>query len=220
MNAASIAIGCLAIVTGTSSAAVFQKDGDLGSDLLLNEAAPGGNDWDLGGQEIFNGWEVRNVVNVGDEVSLEGIAMTFWANNTGPGGHTGNGTFTFTFYTLGANDRFDGVNNGETVLGTADVEFQSAGDGTGVYSATFDEAITFTADSTGFAFRIQSTNVIRMKRFGAAAPTSARQVRIDNGNRAGGEQYARFSFAGSIVPAPSAAAVLALAAGVAGRRRR
>jgi len=214
---------CVVALAGTAvNAATFStyNPGDLGA-TLIDEAALGGADLNLnGGSEIFAGFEVTNLFNAGDEVSITGIALPLWSNNMNANNNTENGTFTFTFYGLGGGpnaDKYDGEAN-ETLLGSAIVEFTSEGDGVFLFGAEFDSSIDFTADSSGFVFRIESTESIRLKR---GPNSTGQQIRIDNGNYAGGGgQFGSFTVAGSVVPAPMTAGVLSLAmAGMARRRR-
>jgi hypothetical protein len=208
-------------VASAGSAAVFSQynAGDLGS-TLIDEAALGGGDLNLnGGNEIFAGFQVRNLWNAGDEVSLTGIALPLWSNNLNDNNNTENGTFTFTFYDLGADGVFSGTNAGETLLGSATVEFDGEGGGVFVLGATFDSAIDFIAESDGLVFRIENTDSIRLKR---GPNMTGEQVRIDNGNLAGGGgQFGSFTLAGTVIPAPGTIVLASVAfVGVAGRRRR
>lgn len=74
---------------------------------------------------------------------------------------TSKGTFTFTFYELtggASTSAWNGLSNGESVLGTADVTFSSAGSGgTIIPCTTFDSALDFTATSTGIAIHVDSS---------------------------------------------------------------
>jgi MYXO-CTERM domain-containing protein len=217
-------VGALALFIGAgANAAVFStyNPGDLGPDLLIDEAVTGGADLVVdGGNAIFAGFEVANLWNAGDAVSITGIALPLWANSSNATNNTVNGTFTFTFYGLGGGpnaDKYDGEAN-EQLLGSATVDFTSQNTGVFVFDAIFDQAIDFTADSSGFVFRIQSTGSFRLKR---GAGTGAQQIRIDNGNYAGGGgQFGSFTFSGTAIPAPGAAGLLGLAMVGAGRRRR
>lgn len=210
----------LAAAATAANGAVFSEynAGDLGS-TLVDEAALGGDDLNLnGGTEIFNGWQVRNLWSAGDEVSLTGIALPLWSNNDNLNNNTENGTFTFTFYDLGADGVYSG-SGAETLLGSATVEFDMQGQGVFVLGATFDTAIDFIAESDGLVFRIENTASIRLKR---GPNTTAEQIRIDNGTLAGGGgQFGSFTLAGTVVPAPGAVGIASVAlAGFAGRRRR
>ena len=221
MRTASLAFAGLAMTAGVASAGVFSQynAGDLGA-TFVDEAALGGGDLNLNaGNEIFAGFQVNNLWNAGDEISLTGIALPLWSNNFNANNNTEDGTFTFTFYDLGADGVFSGTAGGETLLGSATVEFNTEGDGVFVMGATFDTAINFIAESDGLVFRIENTDSIRLKR---GPNMTGEQIRIDNGNFAGGGgQFGSFTLAGFVVPAPGAAGVFALAAaGLAGRRRR
>lgn len=217
-------VGALALFIGAgANAAVFTPfdPGDLGPDLLIDEAVTGGADLTVdGGSAIFAGFEVANLWNAGDAVSITGIALPLWANSANSTNNTVNGTFTFTFYGLGGGpnaDKYDGEAN-ETLLGSASVEFSSQGAGVLVFDATFDQAIDFNADSSGFVFRIESTGAFRLKR---GAGQGAQQIRIDNGNYAGGGGlFGSFTFSGTAIPTPATAGVFSLAFVAAMRRRR
>ncbi|MEM7756205.1 MAG: hypothetical protein AAF297_11280 [Planctomycetota bacterium] len=208
------------LAAGAGSAATFSEymAGDLGS-TLIDEAALGGADLNLnGGSEIFAGFQVRNLWNAGDDVSLTGIALPIWSNNTAANNNTENGTFTFTFYDLGADGVYSGSGS-ETLLGSAQVTFDGEGDGVFVLGATFDSAIDFTAESDGLVFRIENTDSIRLKR---GPNMTGEQIRIDNGNLAGGGgQFGSFTLAGTVIPAPGTIALGSVAlAGFTARRRR
>jgi autotransporter-associated beta strand protein len=109
-----------------------------------------------------------NLWSVGDKVSLTGIAVPLRSGTTTTTNNTANGTFTFTFYQLsGGTDPngWEGTSNGETVLGTATVQFVDAGSGNGIIPyAQFDSPIRFTATSQGIAVHMDSTSSIRTRR--------------------------------------------------------
>lgn len=222
MSKTRIAFSVAALAAGTAHADLMMfNPGDLGPDLLIDEAAIGGADLVVdNGIAPFAAFEVKNLWNVGDQVSITGIGLPLWANNDSASNNTVNGSFTFSFYGLGGGslgEQYEGLAV-ETLLGQATVDFNGQNTGVAVFASLFDESIDFIADSTGFAFRVESTGAFRLKR---GVSEEFRQIRIDNGNRAGGSpQFGSFTFSGTAVPAPASASLLSLALLGATRRRR
>lgn len=217
----AVSIGLFAATAGAQVFSPFAS-GDLGGEYLLDEAAVGGADVNNAtGVQPFTAFEMTGLFNVGDDVSVTGLALPLWANNTTDPNTTLNGTFTFNFYSLsggGNAERFDGLAN-EALLGTATLEFTSEGTGVMVFGGLFSDSVDFTADSTGFAFSITSTAEFRMKM--GPQPASATRVNINNGNRTtgvAGGATGNITIIGTAIPAPGSA--LALAAGCFAMRRR
>ncbi|MEO1583789.1 MAG: PEP-CTERM sorting domain-containing protein [Planctomycetota bacterium] len=218
---------CLIAATtaGQASFSMFMP-GDLGPNLLIDEAQLGGSDLraDLG-TEAFVAWEIGGLWNPGDQVSLTGLALPIWANNENTVNNTQNGTFTLEIYGLGGGgnpEQFGGLAD-ETLLGSTTIDFDLFNTGVFVAGAVFDSPINFIADASGFAFRLSSDGgSIRLKN--GPQPSNARRININNGNRVGnangGNQWGNFTFAGTAIPAPSTAALLGLGGLAAARRRR
>lgn len=196
---------------------VFPTESDLGGEYLVNEAAGGGADLNSNGATPFAAFQYTGLWEVGDEVSITGIALPLWSVNAAASNTTLNGTFTFTFFDLDAGADPEFFNPAvETVLGTGTLDFTSEGEGVFVYGGEFDESIDFTAASTGFLVLIESTEKFRMKL--SATGSSATQVNTANGNSPGDRGL--LTIAGSVVPTPASAMLLIGAGGVAARRRR
>ncbi|MEL7484491.1 MAG: PEP-CTERM sorting domain-containing protein [Planctomycetota bacterium] len=207
------------------SAFSMYMPGDLGPDLLVDEAALGGSDLNVdNGIAAFAAWELTGLFNPGDDVSLTGIVLPIWANSSPDDAtqNTQNGTFSIEIYGLGggANTEQYGGLAVETLLGTADVEFNLAGTGVFLAGAAFDSPIDFVADSSGFVVRVRSTSAFRLKN--GPQPSSARRINLNSGNRVGNDtsQYTNFTIAGTAIPAPATAALLGLGGLAAGSRRR
>jgi len=217
----------------SASAATFTDGYTIGSNLLGDTIVDGATASGLGTSDLRandtgNGagaydwvatWE--GLWNVGDEVSITGLALHLRSPNTGTSNNTSNGTFTFTFYELTAGGSgWDGTDNGETVLDTVDINFTIAGSGSGLVPyATFDTPLNFTATSTGIAIHMDSTGSIRTRWDDGADGVDGISESLATGNN--GPQGHQWTIAGTVVPAPAALpAGLALLGFVAARRRR
>ena len=174
------AMACVvALLSVSATAATFSNGYSIGSGLLGPTLVDGADHaglgtFDLRANDTGNGngtygwvavWD--DLWSVGDDVSVTGISLPLRSPNTGTANNTSNGTFTFTFYELsggGNANGWDGINNGETVLGTADVVFSDAGSAPAILPyATFDSPIDFTSSSTGIAVHVNSTGSIRTR---------------------------------------------------------
>lgn len=132
-----------------------------GESLFIDNAATGGGDATSASGVL--GWSavLRNVWLPSDQVSLTGIAIPIHA--LGASNTTLNGTFTFTFYDIGADNTFSGIDN-ETLLGSTTLNFSGNGStGTSAYYGVFDAPLSFTAQGTGIAVRIGNSTGIRLK---------------------------------------------------------
>ncbi|MGN6552871.1 MAG: hypothetical protein ACTHLW_04025 [Verrucomicrobiota bacterium] len=164
--------------------------------LLINSAITGGGDSTLSlvGEPGFS-VQMTNLWTVGQTVTLTGIAMVQRPQTT-------NGTFTIDFYDLdgGANaNAFDGFAN-ETKVGSAQVVLTTDIITVGLYYATFDTPITFTAASTGVAIHWNNSAAIRCKIREAGSAPGVVRVNNNTGVPIGGT-YANFglSLAGKAV---------------------
>ena len=191
-----------------------------GETLFVDAAAVGGGDINnVTGNISAHLWEIPsggNWVN-GDTVEITGIAIPIWATNTTAAQHTANGTFTFTFRSLGINDDYD---TGDTAtIGTADATFSSEGTGVGLFYVNFDTPVTWVADSQGFGVQVVNTSNIRLKQGPTGAGVEA--VNFGNGTTRTGYQMS-LSVAGNVisVPEPSSALLAGLGALALLRRRR
>lgn len=132
-----------------------------GEMLFIDNAATGGGDSTSAGGTLFWSAVLRNVWLPSDQVSLTGLAIPIHA--LGASNTTLNGTFTFTFYDLGADSAFSGIDN-ETLLGSTTLNFNGNGTtGTSAYYGVFDAPLSFTAQGTGVAVRIGNSTGIRLK---------------------------------------------------------
>lgn len=190
-------------------AAEFVKDYVIGSTsltpndeiLFADFAAGGGNDlrWDNGDGSLHI-WEIQSggAWSPGDTVSITGIALPIWANNpdTIAANNTQNGTFTFTFRSLGPDNDYD--TGDTTVFGTATAEFNSAGEGVAAYWVIFDTPVLWTADSEGFAVSVSSTAALRLKTGNTAVGVEAENA--GNGDTRAGYLMS-LSVAGAVLAA-------------------
>ena len=231
-------IALLAVGAFHANAATFTNGYTIGSGLLGPTIVDGADHAGLGTADLrandsasgagAYGWLAvwDNLWNVGDAVSLTGIAMPVRSPG-GPGdtsNNTDNGTFTFTFYELsgGVNlNIYDGTANGETVLGTATAIFADAGTGPAIIPyVTFDSPIAFTATSPGIGIHMDSTSSIRTRHDDSADGVDGFEQNLVSGAIPGsGHQW---TIAGTVVPEPTTFALAGL--GIAGllicRRRR
>ncbi|MEM0983590.1 MAG: hypothetical protein AAGI17_06550 [Planctomycetota bacterium] len=228
MKTTAFQIAATAVLASSAAAQVTPvmaeyNEGDLGTNYLVNEAAVGGADIRSEEFPATIAYQYTGLFNIGDTVSITGVALPLWANRDSSftTNNTLAGTFTFDIYGLagGANaDAFDGAAN-ETLLGSASLEFDSVGAGVLLFGALFDEAIDFAADSSGFVIYITSDSVFRLKAGPQTAGTGAR-VNINNGNSVANGQVGNITVLGTAIPAPGAAAAISLAGVFASRRRR
>ncbi|QDT69330.1 hypothetical protein MalM25_22660 [Planctomycetes bacterium MalM25] len=193
----AIALTAVGLLAASAPAASFQNgytigSGLLGNDLIFDGATHAGNGtFDIRANDTGNGAGAYNWVavwpemwDIGTDVSLTGIALPLRSPNTGTANNTSNGTFTFTFYELtgGAPNAWDGTDNGETVLATADVEFTLAGTGGAIIPyATFDTPINFTSSSNGLAIGVDSTGSIRTRFDTTPEPVEGLHFVVDTG---------------------------------------
>ncbi|MEM6329128.1 MAG: LamG-like jellyroll fold domain-containing protein [Planctomycetota bacterium] len=203
----------LGVLAGAAGAATFQDgytigSGLLGTDLIVDaadHAGLGGGDLranDTGNGAGSYGFAVvyEDAWDIGTQVEITGIALPLRNPNSGTANNTSNGTFTFSFYELsGGTDPngWDGIDNGEVVLATRDVEYTLAGVQDSAYFfgqtvpwALFDTPITYTAASTGFAVSVDSTGSIRTRNDPGPEGIDGRQANLFNGNQPGaGHQW-------------------------------
>jgi hypothetical protein len=185
----------------------------LGSDFILDEAATGGGDFADQTPPGFATWvaQYNDIWTAGDAVSITGLAIPIFANDTAGTNNSQPGDWTFTFFELsgGANPNlFDGYNfgtmTGEPILGQVNATLQPyTGNQTDEYFVKFDTPIDFTAQSSGFALHMQSTSTMRLK-INTAAPTR-RGVRVglaDGVAVGGANPNFAASFSGSPVALP------------------
>lgn len=185
----------------------------LGSNFILDEANSGGGDFADQTPPGFATWvaQYNNIWTAGDAVSISGLAIPIVANDTLGTNNSQPGDWTFTFFELsgGANPNlFDGYSfatmTGEPVLGAVSATLQPyTGNQNDEYFVKFDTPINFTAQSSGFALHMQSTNTMRVK-INTAAPTR-RGVRVglaDGVAVGGANPNFAASFSGSPVALP------------------
>jgi hypothetical protein len=224
------AFACLALLPLISSvqAATFATgytigDGSLGATLVDAASHAGLATTDLRANDSGNGAGPYGFVvvyndlwNIGDSVSLTGIAVPVRS----PGGdgddsnNTDSGTFTFTFYELNGGSQtnvWEGTNNGESALGTATIvlDWNDPGATAGsavIIASSFDTSIDFTAQSTGLAVHMDSTSSIRTRRDDSPEPEDGLQASRASGDFAdSGGDFAghQWTIAGTAVPEPS-----------------
>jgi hypothetical protein len=207
-----------ALVTAANAATLANYDigdGALGGSLFFDLATTGGND------EAGEGYVMKytGLWIAGDQVSLTGIAIPIWTDNTtGTSNNTPTGgTFTISFYDLGADGIFSGSAS-ETLLGTNTVDFNGGTPAIDAYAALFDTPTNFTALSTGLAIHLDySGGSIRLKSAGGIA--TGDRLNLSNGTAQGGRDVL-LSLSGTAVPEPSTALLGALGALCLLRRRR
>ncbi len=188
----------------------------LGSSFIIDQAVTGGGDSTVATAPGFFNWvtQYNNIWTVGQQVSITGLAIPIHAlSTTVPIEMTSQaGNWTFTFFELngGANpNAFDGYNfatmTGETVLGaktaTFAPDFVALPNSTDEYFVKFDTPIEFTAQSTGVAFHMWSTNTARVKINTAGATRRGVRVNLSDGVAQGG---ANPNFAATLAGTPVA----------------
>lgn len=207
-----------------SSSQLLTTNGGAASVLFVDEALTGGGDLRTDGGNPDYGWVIdgSSSWDNGYTVSFTGLALPVWANDptTDATNNTQNGTFTFTFYSTGANNTWNGTNNlgtsDDSLIGTIDITFDSAGLGVDEYYADFDSALNWTADSSSIFFTLQSTGALRLKvGFGPSAIVPRAQE--STGSALGASAV---TLAGIVtVPEPSTA-ILGIITGMTLLRRR
>ncbi len=126
------------------------------------------NDTGSGAGPYVFGVEFDQLWDVGTSVSLTGLALPVLSPNSGSINNTQNGTWTFNIYELsgGADlNNWNGLNNGEVLLGTRTLEFDDQGlmGGPQVAYGSFAESLDFTSTSSGLFFTWESTGSIRTR---------------------------------------------------------
>ncbi|MEM1026768.1 MAG: LamG-like jellyroll fold domain-containing protein [Planctomycetota bacterium] len=213
------AVTCFAFVGTASGQATFLTgytigSGLLGSDLIFDNAQNAGlSTFDFRANDTGNGagaftWAATwdNLWEVGTDVEITGIALPVRSPNVGTANNTSNGTFTFSFYEIGGGTNpsdWDGTDNGETILATRDVIYNTAGlaPAAQVVYATFDTPITYNAASTGLAISLDSTGSIRTRLDNTPDTADGRISNIVNGDQSNGSAV-QWTLAGSPVFVP------------------
>lgn len=171
----------------------------LGSDFILDQAALGGGDATDNTAPGFFNWvtQYNNIWTVGTNVSITGVAIPIQSSLAAIPNTSQAGNWTFTFFELngGANpNAFDGYNfttmTGEMVLGAKSAtfapDFVALPDSSDEYFVKFDTPIEFTAQSTGVAFHMWSSNTARVKINTAGATRRGVRVNLSDGVAQGG----------------------------------
>lgn len=185
----------------------------LGSSFIVDEAATGGGDFTDNTAPGFPGWvtQYTDFWTPGTEVSITGLAIPIHANDTNLPNSSAAGNFTFTFFDLsgGPNaNAFDGYDfmtmTGEPVLGQVTATFDpGAGNQTDEYYLNFDTPLNFTAQSTGLAFHVWSSETLRLKINNAGGGSRGVRVGLGDGVPVGGtNSHFRATLAGSPVALP------------------
>ena len=175
--------------------------------MFVDEVATSGDDLTANAGNPIWGWSLNGRSNwdVGDTVTFTGLALPIWANDPDSDGNTDNtqnATWRIRFYSAGADGDWTGTNNlassDDSLIGTVDVDFNSAGEMTDKYYAVFDEAIEWTSDSSTIWFYIQalSNKAFRLKTGPAGTSSALRENRL-NGNTIAGSTLA-MSLAGTV----------------------
>ena len=120
---------------GVSQAATMAvgNGSNLTGTLFADFVATGGNDLSFNtGNAATHAWEIQSggawASDGSETVTITGLALPIWANSTPDDAtnNTQNGTFTFTFYGLGADGDVGAGYAGDTLIGTATADFTSA----------------------------------------------------------------------------------------------
>ena len=210
--------------TKGASSQLLIANGGAGAITFVDNAVTGGSDITFNGSPTSAGfvWRIDAGTNwaLGNTVSLTGLAIPLWTNITTPETTTNNtssGTFTFTFYSGGANNDWEGTTNlgtsDDSLIGTATASF-TAGAGVDEYYVNFDTPISWVADSTVLVVHPQSTGSMRFKQGLADVP------RENLGNGVDQATGLSFSLAGTVIPEPATALLGSLGLLALLRRRR
>ncbi len=207
--------------TGTGSQ-LLVANGGAGSVLFEDNGVTGGTDlpFGVGATTGYN-----YVINAGsnwavtDTVNLTGLSIPIWTNGTTSTSNNTSvpATFTFTFYSSGANNDWEGDSN----LGTSDdsligsVTASFTGTAVSAFYVNFDTPITWSADSTQISFNVQSTGSMRLK-------TGNGNTLADNRSNGSAIAGRAASLAGTVTPVPEPSVALVGMTGLLGlfRRRR
>jgi autotransporter-associated beta strand protein len=165
-----------------------------GETLFIDNARSGGGD----AQSDTNGFFFWSAVLpnrwvAGEQISLTGVALPIVVQSANPEATTNNtrdGTMSFQFYDLGADNTWNGAFNattnptGDVLIGSRDLTFDNIG-GASTYSGIFTAPLTFTAGSGGIAMRIKHSTNARVK----IEPVANSLGVTRNTNSAGGALY-------------------------------
>ena len=196
---------------GNATSQLLTANGGSGAITFVDNAATGGGDGRFDSGNPNFGWLVDGsaIWNSGDTVSLTGLAVPLWANNptSDNTNNTQNGTFTFSFYTAGADNAWNGTDNlgtsDDSLIATVDLTFASAEAGVDEYYVNFDSSLNWTANSDTIVVSMASTGALRLK-LGPASPTTPRAVLTTGATDSDGT----FSLAGSVTPVPEPSVAL------------
>lgn len=222
--AAPISAKAAVLTTGYvkgSGSLLLASNGGMGATTFIDLSQTGGSDDATNAAPSATGavWSVSGsgFWTTGSTVNFTGLALPLFSNSTSTvSNNTSSGTFTFSIYSAGSNNDWEGGNNlatsGDSLIGTATATY--TGGATGNYYVNFDSPIVWTsADSSLVVVRAASTGAIRLKLGLADAPRES----FNTGAATGAGS---FSLAGTVVPEPSAGLLGALGALFLLRRRR
>lgn len=162
-----------------------------GQTLFIDNAATGGSDSTFGDGNANWVAELTGLWSSGATVSVKGIAIPIHASGTGT---TENGTFTISFYDLGANDSFNGASS-ETLIATRTATFNGLGTtGTDEYYVVFGQPVDFNAQGSGIAVRFQNSASLRLK---VSTPPGGLLKLLTDGGVPGGDTHLRMSLSGT-----------------------
>lgn len=197
-HAATLASG---YTTGGSSQ-LLTANGGAGSTLLHDSAAPGGNtDTTVSGTVQYNSVLLpgSGIWNVGDTVSITGVALVL------RGASMGSGEFTFNIREAAGGTGASGA-AGLDLIGSATASYTTTGNVATMW-VNFDAPVTFVADANsttvGINFSFDGGDVSYKTGTDLSSDGLVR-YNFGNGNIVGGAtpSYQRFSIAGSVTPVP------------------
>ncbi|MDB4354076.1 hypothetical protein N9Z02_02115 [Akkermansiaceae bacterium] len=181
------------------------NSGAGGEVLFVDEAATGGGDLVANAGNPDWGFSVDGSSRwaIGDAVSITGIALPIWANDPDSDNtsNTQNATWRIRFYSAGADGEWDGTGSlastDDVLIGSVDVEFNSADAGVDEYYAVFDEALDWIVDSPKIWFYCQAVGGKALRLKTGSGGSSVRESRVAGNSLASNSSFS-MSLAGTV----------------------